>query len=101
MEDALLVHEEEISVDGQHCRIDIYQRGEKNFFAVTRLNEDDAFICDGFSMEDALAKQRVAIPLALSCRSCSLAMAKISLLNRARGNSWACFLNRNWTNRPS
>ena len=68
MENALLVHEEEISVDGLNCRIDIYQRGERNFFAVTRLNEDDAFICDGFSVEDALAKQRIAIPLALSCR---------------------------------
>ncbi len=68
MEHALLVHEEEISVNGRNCRIDIYRQGAGKFFAMTRFSENDAFISDGFSVAEALAKQRVAIPLAMSCR---------------------------------
>jgi hypothetical protein len=69
MGNALLVHEEELSLNGQNCRIGIYYQGERRFFAMTRFSDNDAFICDGSSVEEVLEKQRVAIPLAMSCRT--------------------------------
>jgi len=68
MEQTLLVHEEDISVNGLDCHITIYHQGETKYFAITRFSDNDAFICDGFSMEAVLAKHRGTIPLAISCR---------------------------------
>lgn len=68
MEQELLVHEEDFIVNGQNCRISLYHRGDARFFAMTRFSVNDAFICDGFSVEEVLAKQRGAMPLAISCR---------------------------------
>jgi hypothetical protein len=63
-----LVHGEETSLDGQNCRIDVYYRGERGYYSITRFNEHDAFICDGFSVEEVLTKHRGVMPLAISCR---------------------------------
>lgn len=68
MEHARLVHEEDVWVQGQNCRIDIYRLGAQKFYAMTRFSENDAFISDGFSLAEVLRKQRMAIPLAVSCR---------------------------------
>ena len=68
MDQVMMVYQEEMRVYGQNCRIEIYHQGRKNFFAVTRFDENDAIICDGFSLDEVLAKHRGAIPLALSSR---------------------------------
>jgi len=68
MEQTLLVHEEAIEVNGRNCQISLYHRGNAKYFAITRFSIHDAFICDGFSAEDVLVKQRKIMPLALSCR---------------------------------
>jgi hypothetical protein len=68
MEQALMVYREKLIVYGQHCRIEIYRQGQRNFFAMTRFDENDAIICDGFSVDEVLAKHRGAIPLALGSR---------------------------------
>lgn len=68
MEQALLVHEEKVMVNGRKCRISLYHRGDAKFYALTQFSTYDAFICDGFSVEDVLIKQRRLMPLAISCR---------------------------------
>jgi len=66
-----LIYEEEITVLGRQCRIEIYLQQAGKYFAITRFTESDAFICDGFSVDEVLAKHRGAIPLALGCRIAS------------------------------
>ena len=68
MEQSLVGYEEVVSMNGQIYRINIYHDGGAKYFAMTRFSENDAFICDGISAEEALTKHRVAIPLAINCR---------------------------------
>ncbi|BDV42370.1 hypothetical protein GURASL_12930 [Geotalea uraniireducens] len=68
MEEATLVHEAELTVDGASYQILVYRHVDGRYFALTDLSKNDIVINDGDSLETALAKQRSVLPLAIGSR---------------------------------
>lgn len=68
MNDEVLVHSAEISLDGSRFEIHVYCRIDGRYFAKTHFGENDIIINDGHSLEEALTKHEKILPLAVTSR---------------------------------
>jgi hypothetical protein len=68
MNEEVLVHSTEISLDGSRFEINVYCRIDGKYFAKTRFGENDIIINDGNSLEDVLTKHEMILPLAVTSR---------------------------------
>ena len=76
MSEEILVHQTEVSLDGNRFEILVYCRMDGKYFAKTRFGENDIIINDGISLEEALTKHEKILPLAVTSRN---------LLHQVRG----------------
>ena len=63
-----VVRRSELKVAGIRYGVQIFSRGDGNFFARTKLRDGDVIIIDGTSIEEVLARHRFSLPIAIDCR---------------------------------
>ncbi len=68
MSEEILVHRTDIELHGDCYEITVFCRADGRHFAKTHFGEGDIIINDGASLEEALAKHEMLLPLAVSTR---------------------------------
>lgn len=68
MESGILVHKCIFHVAGQDYEIAVYTRPDGTHVATTAFSPHDVIINDGLSLDEALAKHRRLLPLAINSR---------------------------------
>lgn len=68
MQDAVIVHEEEVMAHGKPRLIRVFCRGERRYFAATEVEPGDVIINDGFSVEEVLERQTAILAAAFQSR---------------------------------
>lgn len=68
MQDAVIVHEEEVTAHGKRRLIRVFCRGERRYLAATEVEPGDVIINDGFSVEEVLEQQTAILAAALQSR---------------------------------
>ncbi|PLX82853.1 MAG: hypothetical protein C0617_13365 [Desulfuromonas sp.] len=70
MESETLVHQSNLSLDGEDYEILVFSRPDGSHVAKTFFATEDVIINDGASLDEALDKHRRLLPLAVDCRQC-------------------------------
>lgn len=68
MPEEKLVYKSDIELHGNRYSVTVFCRDDGRHFAKTRFASDDIIINDGHSLEDALAKHEMLLPLAVRSR---------------------------------
>lgn len=63
-----MVSRAEVTIMGKDFSIELFLRENGKGFALTRYSQEDVIITDGRDIEDAFARHKMALPLAIGCR---------------------------------
>lgn len=68
MVDGSIAHETTLRVADKTYNVQIFSCDNGKYFAFTRFSDRDAIIIDGASVQEALEKHVLCLPLAVGCR---------------------------------